>query len=384
MNAPDISSARWRLRRLAFLRAAIAAIIACTGTVTSAVAQTAAWRLTAPIRVGADDNLTRVLSIIPLADGGAFIVDAGDQEITRFASNGARVSPIGRTGRGPGEFVRISSAGLLGDTLWVIDLGEPRATLFSRDGKVLSTIQRSIGSAPMLALTPHGALGRTISAAARSANNPRIEQYALVSMDRRGDTQDTLSWLSTKNANFALQRADGNYTIGSQLFSDADTTIVAPTGEIFFVVQRPAPQEGNDATFTTHAIRANGDTIWTKTFKYAPRRAANDSDSAIVSLTKVLERAGHNSASIRSALFVPEYLPPITGGFAGLDGSLWLRREGVGSSVGYVVINAQGRLVAALTVASNLKLVAATSSYVWAVHLDRDDVPVVTRYRITR
>jgi hypothetical protein len=93
-------------------------------------------------------------------------------------------------------------------------------------------------------------------------------------------------------------------------------------------------------------------------------------------------RSGLSPDEAEKALYLPNFLPPVTGGFIAADGSIWLRREDDEQSVRYDVLDQNGNFVAQLSVPSNVTLRAARDNHVWGVELDENDVPTVVRYRV--
>jgi hypothetical protein len=61
--------------------------------------------------------------------------DGSDRSIKVFAAAGAQGAAIGSAGPGPGEFVSLLSAGVLGDTVYGWDGNANRLTLFGSDGR---------------------------------------------------------------------------------------------------------------------------------------------------------------------------------------------------------------------------------------------------------
>jgi len=342
----------------------------------------AVWRLAPELHIGADYDFTRILALLPAADGSVVIADAGNNELYVFRRDGAYSHTIGRNGRGPGEFGRVGSAGLLGDTLWVFDPRERRTSLFSLDGKVVATI-RTETRGSLTALFPGGAALGLTSSDFGSGTEFRDVQIPVILTTRAGRTLDTLAWVPYRNANFVLRRSDG-FTIGSQPFSDAGLTIFAPSSPVFFIVDRSVTTTPHDAAFSVVALRSNGDTLWNRSYRYVPRRLEKARGDSLLAAKLTLTRAGHASSEIRGAVFIPDYYAPVTSGMAGSDGSLWLRREDREPTVAYWVIAKDGSLVATVIVPSNLSLMAATATEVWGVAKDQYDVPTVIRYRINR
>lgn len=67
------------------------------------------------------------------AAGRVYISDASEKRVLRVERDGTTLTPITRTGGGPGEVMRPTSLALIGDTLLAVqDGGQRRATLFDR------------------------------------------------------------------------------------------------------------------------------------------------------------------------------------------------------------------------------------------------------------
>jgi 6-bladed beta-propeller len=356
-----------------------------------------AWRLNPEVRMGQDDEngqptFTRVLAVLSAMDGTVIIADAANREIHTFESDGTYSHSIGRDGRGPGEFERLSAVGLLGDTLWVIDGRERRTSLFSLDGAHLATIRTvaarsssGLSDSNLTALVAGDAALGSASASFGSEQAFQDERKPVLRMTRAGRTQDTLAWIPTRHANFALRNADGGYTFGPQLFSDAALTIVDPSALRFYIVDRSVTTTPQRASFRVLALGLNrGDTVWDRNYAYTPRRVERARADSLLTVHEQLTSSGHSLRAIRDALFIPDYYTPITSGAAGTDGSLWLRREEGQPAVDYWVISKDGTLVASVTVPANVVLLAATDTQAWGVETDEYDVPTVVRYRIVR
>jgi hypothetical protein len=384
------------LPRIADVAGIVALALACLVAPLEGQAMPA-WRLTPEVRMGQDDGdgqptFTRVLAILPAANGTVIIADASNREIHTFDSSGAYSHSIGRDGRGPGEFERLSAVGLLADTLWVIDGRERRTSLFSLDGAHLTTIRMGatrtssgLSDSNLTALVAGDAALGSASASFESGQAFQDERKPVLRMTRAGRTQDTLAWIPTRHANFALRNTAGGYTFGPQLFSDAALTIVDPSALRFFIVDRSVTTTPQSASFRVLALGLNrGDTIWDRSYAYTPKRVERARADSLLAAAERLTSSGHSLRAIRDALFIPDYYTPITSGAAGTDGSLWLRREEGPTTVDYWVVAKDGTLVASVTVPANVDLMAATDTQAWGVETDEYDVPTVIRYRIVR
>lgn len=124
---------------------ALMALLSCTGErhreVPLAAADSAALRFTpvAAIDPGELDPFLNISSLALDDDGNVYVLDQGARNIRVFDSAGTPVRTIGREGAGPGEFATPYSLAWTGDTLAVLDPGNGRLELVTRDGKHAAT-----------------------------------------------------------------------------------------------------------------------------------------------------------------------------------------------------------------------------------------------------
>lgn len=349
-----------------------------------ATAQGTDWRLVPDHSVGAEYEFTRIQAVLPLTHGSVAIADDRNGEVAVFTADGTYSHNIGGRGRGPGEFVRLRSIGLHGDTVWAIDGAEPRASLFRTDGSFISSIRNDHG-AWITHLLRNGALGLT-AAPLGSKTMFRDEVLPLLLLTRAGATLDTLGLVPSRNRNLILgPRPDGGYTIGTQRFTDAGLTAVSPGGELIYVVDRSVAVEARSAAIQVTAIEPTGDTAWSRFYSYRPKRTPRGViDSLQATLVPSLKAKGHSDREIREAVFIPGFLPPVTDVFVGTDSALWLRREEADARAEYWIIASDGTHIGSLHTAAGVRLRGANSSKVWGVHLDEYDVPSITQYRLAR
>jgi hypothetical protein len=102
------------------------------------------WPSTRVVRIGTaleagPASFGRIRSVTMDADLNIYVADVLAHQIQVFDSMGGHVRTVGRRGAGPAEFASPYSLGWLGDTLAVLDVGNARIGLFSRDGGSLGT-----------------------------------------------------------------------------------------------------------------------------------------------------------------------------------------------------------------------------------------------------
>src|SRR5690606_13431434 len=84
--------------------------------------------------------LTHVAGMAVGPSNHLYVADASEGRIGMYDSAGRVAGVFGRAGEGPGEFRRLVSIGVMGDTLWAVDQGMRRVVLFGISGEHLATI----------------------------------------------------------------------------------------------------------------------------------------------------------------------------------------------------------------------------------------------------
>ncbi len=156
------------------------------------------------------------------------------------------------------------------------------------------------------------------------------------------------------------------------------------------VVHRPPPESAAVGHFYVVKLRAPGDTIYSHRFRVSPvavpQQAYRRALMAQVPAEPLSNLASHREVEqmVIDGVPAPRFQPPISAMVAGLDGTLWLRREGLGTeSVSWVMLDRSGRMVATFPAPTGLRILQARRGIVWGVVEDEFDVPYVVRYRLT-
>lgn len=357
---------------------------------------TQAWRLVRDVEVSqamsVGTEFTQVRAIVPMGPLTAVVVEGRPAGIGVYGANGQLLRPIGRIGRGPGEYELPHEVGLLGDTVWVTEVGTRRTSMFSSRGDLLATVAWQTateaptqgGGVMVEGLLPNGfAWGGRDNSPDALGDPPKSR--TLFRLTREGRLVDTMVTVPTSGAMFGIRRDDGGISFGRQPFTDATLALCGVGHAACLLIDRRVASERRRGSFRVTAIRADGDTLWSKSYGYEPRALEKGiRDSVFRSYESRLLRSGATPQQIRDAIFLPAYRPPISAAFAGADGFLWLARETGAATIEYWVLDAAGHHVATARSPAKVSIRAVSGNYVWAVETDNDDVQRVARYRIVR
>lgn len=362
------------------------------------------WEVVEDLRIGAIDDpdyaLTAIGDVRIGRNGEMFVVQNQANHVVVFDAPGRRSHVVGGRGAGPGEFVgRITLTWLGPDTLGAFDLDQQRYSLFSTDGTHLYTgrilPEGSIGTVVIESLLGDG----TALAYPRSALRSGVQH--LLRYDRDGALLDTLgvARIGDFMAGTVLDNGRQVRFTKPEEFRQGDLTTLDPAGERLVIVERRAAAANERDEFHVTSVRLTGDTIFRRSYRYTPRAvAAGSASDALADLRASLLGLSRKNPDIAGrpfnsdeldrmigALEAPLFHPPVSAVVAGVDGTIWLRREPLHEErVGWVVLDEAGEPLALVQLPEALELRAASRHQVWGVLKDELDVSYLVRYRLQR
>ena len=356
--------------------------------------------LTEEIRIGSVDDpdlgFTNISAVSTGNDGLLYVLERAEREV-RVYDNGALVRRFGRGGSGPGEFQMPIGMGLLGDTVWVMDWGNQRISLFNRNGSYINAY-----STPSIMLEPRPGINIMLRAAGLAPDGTLTGSWAImipedpptdtiripvVRMDTTGAVIDTIRY--QRWAFPQSNRAEvGGRSLPVPAAPATDEIVTDAPGGGLFTVERPLATTAASGEFTVTRATAAGDTLYSRSFHYRPHPwSAAAIDSLIASRDGTLEsmavdiQAGREA--MRKAISLPDFQPGIRSATAGSDGSLWLRSENAASAdVRWLLLNPEGVPRGVITTSRSATLREADGTGAWFVEPDELDVPWLVRYRI--
>jgi hypothetical protein len=361
------------------------------------------WTLEEELRIGSVDDpdagFSRVGGLAVDSTGRLFVLDAQERQIRVFDASGQLIRRIGRRGAGPGELEAPFDFGLVGDTLWVSEMGgNQRLTLFSTDGALLGTVN----ALPRLFTGTTGGVRVSVVPAAFEPGGVISSQHTstVIGADTvivprlrfglDGNVLDTIGWDTVRHGASGRPRmriagVSGPHPGRPGLFYDEP--IVTAHSQVR--VERRLATSAVSGTFTVTRLNASGDTIGRHAYRYRPLPFSPEQiDEAAAIAGEIFRMRGVDSLvadrELRGALDVPSFLPPVTR-VRLVGDELWLRREDTyGRPWRWTVRDRHGMPIGQIALPRTATPRIFESDRIWVVEPDELDVPWVVRYRIVR
>ena len=331
-------------------------------------------------------------TIVAGSDNSIYVRSPQPPAMAVFDAQGQFLRTIGGEGEGPGEFRAAIAHGLLGDTLWVVDLGLLRASTFLSDGTHLRTWRLEPIDLGIRLSAPH-----TISAFLEGPYALAIPmalplgfgrtQLPVLLGDRTLENPDTV---------LKVIKPSGLYVEGVGSFSFAPFPMpplvsVAGNGSGFLSADWEA---GGDALTITR-YQPSGRVDWTKRLDVEtapiPKEVRDSLVSEGVSIAEpYLQRAqrrgtlgrGPLREVVAEGLYLPSEFPPASQIRLGEDGSVWIRSGEFAEMAEWTVLDADGQTNFRVQLPDGFRLQDCTLRTVWGTTTDEIDVPYIVRYDI--
>lgn len=357
------------------------------------------WSLIPELRIGSlNDDRYAFSPIVDLTvgpDGNLFVTQLQVPYVSVYDRRGEFRGRFGRRGSGPGEFLAAGRMGWRADTLWVGDLAA-KIHLYHPDGRLVRTVHFVVpdpGGAGTLRPDAVLADGSVFA-------QPPVTDYAVLVQGRKrvglsrvspeGVILGELGWRDVRRHIQEIKYPNGGALHALQPFPGTTLWAVRADGRAVTLVD---PEPGGEIpSYRVIELGLSGDTLMDVSHEYEPIAITDEFLEELVSsryaeseqLQEQFSYARYRAAFM-AGLERPENHPPVTQLLAGLDGSLWLRREDLRrESTRWDVLDASRRHVATVRVPANLDVKKAGADHVWGVEQGPLDVPYLVRYRLER
>lgn len=343
--------------------------------------------------------------------GKQLVVTQRRERVVQFLDPAdGRVRLVGRRGEGPGEFQHVTRIGLIGDTLWIADAVLGRTTLFSEEGKVISTqnVQALLDTATRRGvltrnrLLPGGPLkgGSVLLLSAirgdlgpQGRRDDRMEAYVL-SADRR-----QLSLVATileGDATVELSAQGPRPVLAPNPFGQPERFSLAPGGTRLFVARLSNGGDVSKRSVNLSVLDSDGNLLYGKSHELATRAILPQERAASVSRFRASLRyppdlqhmADTRTKEFERKLAAHVRHPALLGMLACSGNSVWLHTAGTGGSDEWLILNERAVAVARVRVPrlADRRLLACDDRSAWFEETlsEADDTRRLVRYTIAR
>jgi hypothetical protein len=334
-----------------------------------------------------DIGFSVVTAVAVGPDRRMYVAEGQDRHVRIYDAAGNLERVVGRQGQGPGEFQSLLKLGLLGDTLWVVDPGNGRISLFNRDGDLIGTvaaprIATERGSLFPMYLRPDrnwvsgGVSGTPVAGAISTYTSPEL----LFDVD--GALVDTL-----RNVEIVAVPAGvaiDSISMPREALLPDHPIILHDPGTRTMIVRRASPTSNAPSSFSIASISISGDTVFDISLEYAPIPVDDAYVDRVVEQLAAGPRARLGAARIERALrsALPAYHPPVTQVRLGEDGTIWLRRErDRANEARYLIIESDGVVRGSVRLPGTVQIMWSGRDELVGMEPDDFDVPWLIRYR---
>jgi hypothetical protein len=348
----------------------------------------------------------RPTAVTVARNGDVIVFGEASRQIRRYTAAGAMTQAFDI----PAGCRMVTALGFLGDTLWAADGDNRRLLLYPpgrRDPIAIPMLVR--GSAWGLSLGPPATLSLLLGGSAvlqgdvRPATPTSDARSPLISVRRDGVVADTIIWLAARSSMLSVKTQTApagprtlpngtvvqagptmSFLMASQPFLSDGLWAGRPDGSALIIADAQPPTSAGPSSFTVFTYDPRTGRVADRAYPYTPIPLAPDHIDSLASRSTA--RMGSEAyESMRTQIVKPPFLPTLTRIRVGADGSVWLARGGLDAAhQRWTVLDAAGAVVGDVTVPSDLTILYADLTRVYAVTQDADDRPVLRRYDVRR
>lgn len=379
-------------------------VLGATCLTSAANAQTIAARPLPAAAWTSRESFSRVSRVREERDGQLIVLDEQEIRLLRVDPRSLRMTPLGRGGQGPGEYLLpITLVALPGDTTMVVDMsGGGRHILVTPHGVLGGPLRAPRAAATdvlfhttQIAADAAGRLYELVSRV-RMSGGSRVpaDSSGIRRVDRRTGKVDTIGAISRQVVSPLLDPPSSGNASTSQVaraggplppFASVDQWAVLPDGTVAVVSVRP---------YRVTFYRANGARVEGAVIPFQPvrmsaalktrwRERRNQPVSTIMSGADGRMSAGRRTPRFTEPTAWPDVLPPFLSNAVHVasDGTLWIERtyDATGGQQ-FDVIDASGTLTKRVTLPLNTRLVGFGARAIYTVRIDDDDLEYLQRH----
>ena len=343
----------------------------------------AAIRLVQEMRIdGNEADLVPIHTIAVDRRGIIAVAQRQDHAVKFFDPDGVLLGAIGRAGEGPGEFADVTRLNWVADTLAIIDASLRRVTLVDSTRTFVRTVIAP-GSSRADPADPENKPSFTDALPLAWYANGSFVTYAwgagrdgIVRVSPSGVTQQVLTVLSDVSQSI---RVGGS--VVSHPFPSSPRMAVSPHGDII-VIARATIDDPNREVIQLTAMTAFGDTVYSREYPFSGEPIPQSHADSVVK-ARTARLSPELAAAVRNAP-LPRVFPPLANIFVAHGGAVWVQFRDRDAGRPYWLVDAAGEPIGEIVLNTNQTAATATTTHVWMLERDENDVQSIARYRIER
>jgi RNA polymerase sigma factor (sigma-70 family) len=349
--------------------------------------------LTQELRIdGAQHNLAPIGHVAVFANGTVAITQPRDTNLRFFSATGSPLATVGRAGSGTGEFKYMSQVGVVGDSLWVYDLGQKRVTFVSPGLRVLRTAHfpaphiraaDTVRFPRILMMLFHGVTGRG-GFVAHAILRDGGGQSRMVTVDSVGWVQSMTVPVPNAGGRDIVFVPSGNckncgWAKPVPFF--AGPLVSMSPDALFFGTAISHIDTAPPSLLVTMVRTATGDTVYSRAIPVRaepiPPRILESARAEMLEDVYDLPKR----TAIKDHVF-PAFYPPAVALLVAPDGSAWIHLHEPTSRWNYLVLDPKGSVRGMVTVRQGARVAAVRGNLVWVVEPGPDGREGLVRYRV--
>lgn len=328
-------------------------------------------------------EFTLVTSVRELPDGRVLVLDRSEKKLGVVDWTTASLTPIGRNGSGPGEYLLPNGLLALGGDSTLMPDPRNGRWLLLRSETIVATIGPDAPAIKNGARQPIGADSRghiivtgSMSGGAPAATTaPRLDSLRLLRVQRATGKADTVAVLRARPATINIQGpADRPTSVQVMRNPLADGELAALFPDGWIAIARIEP-------YRVDWIAPDGKQIRGEPLPF--ERVRLDEREQRAFLEREAARTGNPPRDPRSLPAWPEMMPAFSGEalLPAPDGRLWVRRTGTAAnpSLPYDVIDRRGTLVARVTAGADVQVIGFGRASVYTTATDENGIQRLQR-----
>ncbi len=368
----------------------------CGGEAQSPSEAVPMWGTEEIARVGSVDEsgsaLADVADVLAL-DSLLLVLEWGQPRVAVFGPAHGWIRDFAEPGDGPGALRRPQALGLTGEQIWIRDPGGARLETYSLGGEPQQSYRFSIpGDSLGAGLVPYALLeDGTVLAGPRNRRMAwqlrGLTKYVdYLKVDAGGQVLQPLyrGALGETDA-YSVEASNGSHFVGPHPLQESPLAAPFPDGSGLVVVERYMPDGPEEATFRLLVFDASGTRITDEAIPFQPVSADGWLETYLEEIENTTTGADPAELvrALREGLPPREYYPPVAELVAGMDGTVWLKREWTGSAMEtWEIYGRDGDILGQVQLPRDFQVRYSSAQAVWGVESDDLDVPYVVGYRV--